>query len=247
MTDEAGTPGSTPGSTLRIASYNVHGYLWTGERRARRAVRSVIEEIGADVLALQEVHPPPSLPGVWTDSAGVAYHVVYGPTLTKARGEFGNAILSRHPFVRVRPIELSRTRREPRGALDVTIDANGRELRVICTHLGLRGLERARQTQELLDECGDLGDGLVALMGDVNEWRRDAAALRAIHARFGEAPCAATFPSRWPLFALDRIWARPASALLTVEAHVSALSRRASDHLPVVATLATAAAAPYVR
>ena len=48
-----------------------------------------------------------------------------------------------------------------------------------------------------------------------------------------------SFPSRWPLFALDRVWARPRPALLALKAHRSALAERASDHLPVKAIVAT--------
>ena len=49
------------------------------------------------------------------------------------------------------------------------------------------------------------------------------------------APAPRTFPSRWPLFALDRIWISPRQRLLQVQVHRTALSRVASDHLPLVA------------
>jgi endonuclease/exonuclease/phosphatase family metal-dependent hydrolase len=46
-----------------------------------------------------------------------------------------------------------------------------------------------------------------------------------------------TFPSRFPLFALDRIWVHPRQSLARFHAHVSTAARTASDHLPVVAQL----------
>jgi endonuclease/exonuclease/phosphatase family metal-dependent hydrolase len=54
---------------------------------------------------------------------------------------------------------------------------------------------------------------------------------------FGSPAAPVTFPARWPVLALDRIWISPAQALLTVEAHNTPRSRLASDHLPVKADL----------
>jgi endonuclease/exonuclease/phosphatase family metal-dependent hydrolase len=61
--------------------------------------------------------------------------------------------------------------------------------------------------------------------------------LRWRRSLFGATPAPATFPSILPVFALDRIWVRPAESLVTVERHNTALARRASDHLPLKATL----------
>jgi endonuclease/exonuclease/phosphatase family metal-dependent hydrolase len=46
-----------------------------------------------------------------------------------------------------------------------------------------------------------------------------------------------SFPARFPLLALDRVWAGPCAAVADVRAHRSALALVASDHLPVVARL----------
>lgn len=232
--DRTGVP-----ETLRLATYNVSGRLWGGPRHARRLVERVLDELDADVLALQEVHPPAALPAQWVAPGGVEYHAAYGPTLTTARGDFGNAILSRYPIEAVRRIDLSLPGREPRGALDVVVDVAGLALRVIGTHLGLRTGERAEQARRLLSRCAALELGLAALMGDVNEWRAQGPALREIELRLGWSPAIPSFPSRRPLFALDRVWTHPQWALVSAGAHVSKHTRRASDHLPVVATVAT--------
>jgi endonuclease/exonuclease/phosphatase family metal-dependent hydrolase len=47
-----------------------------------------------------------------------------------------------------------------------------------------------------------------------------------------------TYPSRFPLFALDRIYCRPANLLKT--SHTFSAARLASDHLPVVADIGLA-------
>ena len=46
-----------------------------------------------------------------------------------------------------------------------------------------------------------------------------------------------TFPTSRPVFALDRIWVRPAERVLDVRVHRSKLARMASDHYPVVARM----------
>lgn len=227
----------------RCATYNVCGGLWIEEARTASAVVGVLEELDADVVALQEIHPPASRAERWSASAvdRAGYEVVYGPTLEKARGPFGNALLSRHPIAAVRRIDLSLPGREPRGALDVTILRQGRELRVVATHLGLRGSERSAQVVRLLERLGPLDSGLVVLLGDINEWRARGACLRGIEGCFGNAPWVRSFPSRRPVFALDRVWTSPREALVKVEAHRTPLSAVASDHVPVVATLVQAA------
>ena len=46
-----------------------------------------------------------------------------------------------------------------------------------------------------------------------------------------------SFPSTYPLLALDRMMLSPHGELLDVSTHDSPLSRRASDHLPIKARL----------
>jgi endonuclease/exonuclease/phosphatase family metal-dependent hydrolase len=59
-----------------------------------------------------------------------------------------------------------------------------------------------------------------------------------MHALFGRSPAERSFPSRWPLVALDRVWVRPRHALLALKAHRTPLAVAASDHLPVKAIIA---------
>lgn len=223
---------------LRFATYNVQGRLWGHNGcTASAAVEHVLTEIDADVFALQEVHPPPSLPDVWETPSGTRYHAVYGPTLSKGDRPFGNVLLSRHPIRGVRRHDLSVPGMEPRGALDAEIDVGGAPLRVVSTHLALRSRARVLQVGRLLEQCNDGECALLVLLGDINEWRPRAPALRKLQECFGPAPSVPSFPSRWPIFALDRVWTRPRGALLAVQSHFTPRSARASDHLPVVATV----------
>jgi endonuclease/exonuclease/phosphatase family metal-dependent hydrolase len=75
------------------------------------------------------------------------------------------------------------------------------------------------------------------LLGDLNEWFLWGRPLRRLHRHFRATPSPATFPSRLPMLALDRIWTHPRTMLRGVAVHKSPLARMASDHLPLVATL----------
>src|SRR5262249_15595263 len=76
------------------------------------------------------------------------------------------------------------------------------------------------------------------VLGDINEWLPLGRPLRWLNGLLGHSPAERTFPSRWPLFALDRVWVRPRHALLACSAHRSPLAAFASDHLPVKAIIA---------
>jgi endonuclease/exonuclease/phosphatase family metal-dependent hydrolase len=74
---------------------------------------------------------------------------------------------------------------------------------------------------------------LTLLLGDFNEWRPSRRRLAPIERLLNPAPRGASFPSAWPLFALDRIWHGSALRLERLEVVRTASTRAASDHLPV--------------
>ncbi|MDH5536742.1 MAG: endonuclease, partial [Betaproteobacteria bacterium] len=126
--------------------------------------------------------------------------------------------------------------REPRGALDVRLAMRNGTLRVIATHLGLSPGERRSQMKRLLGLLDGAGTS-VMLLGDLNEWFLWGRPLKWLRRHFGRTPAPPTFPARWPIFALDRVWVEPRGIVRDVAVHTSAIARAASDHLPVRATL----------
>ena len=58
-----------------------------------------------------------------------------------------------------------------------------------------------------------------------------------LDSKLGVSPRPRTFPGTWPIVPLDRIWVQPSARLRTIDAHHSALAKRASDHLPLVAVV----------
>jgi endonuclease/exonuclease/phosphatase family metal-dependent hydrolase len=230
------------GIDIRLATWNIHGCVGTDRRYDPPRVAGIITELAADVVALQEVDDRrPECGGkAVLDflAAETGMTPVGGPNLRDEEGEYGNALLTSLPIERVRRIDLSAPGREPRGAIEADLATPGGPLRVVATHLGLARAERRRQRAWLAREIADAhseGEPIV-LMADLNEW------LPLIsHARpdlpFDVAYGAPSFHSRLPLLRLDWILADPAPREGRAWAHRSRASRRASDHLPVIAEL----------
>jgi endonuclease/exonuclease/phosphatase family metal-dependent hydrolase len=222
---------------MRVATYNVHRWTPPGTRRPDPALASqVIAELEADVIALQEVmrpHEDDDPLATLADSLGL--HVAFAATRFHKRGELGNAILSRWPISAVAMLDLSFSRLERRVAVAAQFQSDERLVDVVATHLALGDRTRHRQVRALLDHP-QVQRGPTILLGDLNAWR-DCKATRALddelHSHDNRA-WPPSFPAARPVLALDRIYTRGAR-ILEIAAHNSASTRRASDHLPIVA------------
>jgi endonuclease/exonuclease/phosphatase family metal-dependent hydrolase len=224
---------------LRVVSYNIHLGIGRDGRFLPQRILQVLEELQADVVALQEVQlGAGGFDMLQYLAEGTGYHPVPGPTIHHpVNGAYGNALLTKHSTCSVRHIDLSYRACEPRAALDVELACNGRPLRVIATHLGLRMAERRAQIKHLLRAFEEDPVMPTVLLGDLNEWFLWGRPSRWLHAYFKPTPAPKTFPAGRPIFALDRIWMRPRKLLTRVRAHGTPLARVASDHLPLVGEL----------
>jgi endonuclease/exonuclease/phosphatase family metal-dependent hydrolase len=222
---------------LTFASYNIHRCIGLDGRHDPDRIAAVLCELEADVIALQEVdagyHVDDGIDQIVHLAQATGFKAVSGPVLKNHRGTYGNGLLIRHEPVRVRRVDLSVPGRERRGALDVDLEIDGVRVRVVAAHLGLRPRERQVQVSRLLDALRGHDGGPMVLLGDFNEWLTVSPVLNRLHRRFGRSPGVRSFPSRFPVFALDRVWVQPRAALLNVEVHTSPRARVASDHLPV--------------
>lgn len=228
---------------LSLLSWNIHRCIGTeGEYRPDR-IRTVLRELNADVIALQEVeqfrHDPGLLTYLCEDSD---WSALAGVTLERSSGAYGNALLCRFPIRSVRRIDISVGKQEPRGVLDLVCTPPGppgvKSIRVMATHLGLGLLERRRQLkalQALVDDPPETHEGdATVLMGDLNEWVPGSRELRRLRRRFEPAARLKTYPSHRPWFALDRILVRGIGAPGVRRAVNTAATRQASDHLPLL-------------
>ena len=111
-------------------------------------------------------------------------------------------------------------------------------------HLGLAESHRQQQLQLLCDIIKtQVPDGAPLIVaGDFNDWRRRAhemlwhgAGLKEVFVTAYGSP-AKTFPARFPILALDRIYVRNASVHLPVVLPRTPWSHL-SDHAPLVAEI----------
>jgi len=227
---------------IRVASYNMRKAIGTDRRRNPERTLDVLNELDADVIALQEADRrfgsrASALPHRLIDE-----HSDYKPVPLDARagslGWHGNALLVRKR-VEVRESHLFHLPSlEPRGAICADIALDGASLRIVGMHLDLSGLWRRRQAQAILAHLSERhGEPPTVLMGDLNEWSTRGGCLRDFAAHHLFAPCGRSFHARRPIAQLDQIMVTPDLEILASGAHASPNARRASDHLPIWADL----------
>lgn len=225
---------------LSVATYNIHKGIGSDRRRDLTRTAAVIAEIGADILAVQEADTRfgnrkglLDLDQIRRDLGLIAVPM---DDVGDAHGWHGNLLLVRNALVQ-EVHQLILPGLEPRGAMVTDLIIAGRPLRVVNAHLGLLQASRTAQVRALLDKIGSMEGRPTLLMGDLNEWRGAGGAFQTLEKHFTFAQARPSFPSRYPLLALDRMMMSPQGALMDVVAHDSPLSRRASDHLPIKARL----------
>lgn len=228
---------------MTVASYNVHKCVGTDGRFDPERIIDVIQEIGPDVIALQEADQRfgdrsglLDLTRLRLETGLLPVPVIAGP---KSHGWRGNVLLFREGIVQdVHQVALPGL--EPRGALVAELDLVGRAgLRVIAAHLGLLRWARRQQTDVILDLLRGRDERPTLLMGDFNEWRvGPGSALTRLEPVFGPLPPPIpSFPARLPVLSLDRIMANRAGLIADLTVHDTPLARLASDHLPLTARL----------
>src|SRR5574337_106646 len=259
-------PGIAPSTqfsadSLRVATYNIHkGVRGVGPRK-RLEIHNLglgIEALDADLVFLQEVrlyhtrdarHFERTWFG-WPEGgqaeflAPEGYEVAYRTNAVTRHGEHGNALLSRWPIGEAGHQDVSDHRFEQRGLLHVPVKWNGQRVHAVVVHFGLAHRSRVRQVRRLADYLAanvPAGERVV-VAGDFNDWgeKLDGPMRLLGVARAcipgGRGDQRPTFPSRVPVFALDRISTRGLTCR-TVAVPRGATWARMSDHLPRMAEL----------
>lgn len=223
--------------SLRLASYNLHKCRgMTGPHAPERNLQ-VISDIGADVIALQEVDfrlgsRPEALPRARIEEMTGLVPAVFSGTGSNSLGWHGQTILLRPALVdkaQVRRLPLPGI--EPRGALALRLPG----LTVIAVHLGLVRSSRRAQLARLVAQAGRLGNDRLILTGDFNEWH-DNRGLEALEPMHVLAP-GPSWPAPFPRLRYDRIAVSRGIEVLDSGVWDSDIARQASDHLPIWADL----------
>ena len=227
--------------SFRVASYNIHKGVGLDRRRDPGRILSVLHEIDADVVALQEADRRfgtrvSCLPRQTIDDHGL-YKPVPLDTRPDSIGWHGNALLVRKSVDIVAAAVVPLPTLEPRGAIRADLIVEGRPIRVVGMHLDISGIRRRQQVRAILSHIGDCRPHCpTVLMGDLNEWSPNGGCLR----EFGGWQVLAlgrSFHTRRPMAMLDRIIVSPDVQAQQCGVHHSALAAQASDHLPVWADL----------
>lgn len=235
--------------SVRVATYNIHRCRgMDGRVRPDRIVR-VLEQINADIVALQEVH---SIPGHRAEADQARYiaerlgmHFVHGEARQLHGGLYGNVVLSRFPIQRYSNHDITHGGREERAVLRVDLQINGRCLHVFNLHLGTNFFERRHQARALMSGSllgsRDL-HGERVVMGDLNEWTRGLVTRvlsRELRRVDTEVPFfrRRTYPALLPILHLDYIYYEHSLRARDAFFHHSRAALVASDHLPLVADL----------
>lgn len=240
--------------SLRFVSYNIHSCRSARLEPSLDEVVNVIGDAQADVVALQEVDV--NCPR--TDQIHQAEEIGRRLEMTprffslvdwsqfqsphESQGQYGLAFLARKELrlreTRETFLPLLSPLSEPRGVFQLQVEWQGKPFSILNTHLSVHRRENLLQMdalRELVQQvCTEQGAAI--LMGDFNTTGR-ARAIRRLRKVMTECVPAgtprATFPSRFPLLQLDRIFTGGG-----LEPHASRVlaspdARRASDHFPV--------------
>ena len=223
---------------LRLASYNIRKAIGTDRRRRPERIIEVLNELDADVVALQEADRrfgvrhaaiPPHLLEEHSDLKPVQFGWRAG-----SMGWHGNAILVRKSMKVDHCAMLHLPSLEPRGAVLGEIDAGKTHLRVVGMHLDLSGLWRRRQAAAILHEVEQRRAHMpTVLMGDLNEWTVRGGCLRDFGAHMVFADTGKSYHAGNPIARLDRIMVSKDVRIKDCGVHRSPASRMGSDHLPI--------------
>jgi len=227
---------------IKVASYNMRKAIGTDRRRMPERTLEVLREVDADIIALQECDRRLG------ERAGVIpLHMLDDHSDWKAvpiairaqsMGWHGNALLVRKDATVSAPRRIDIPALEPRGAVRADVTLNGVTIRVVGMHLDLSGLWRRKQAHAILHDVDGCQPPLPSvLMGDLNEWTPQSGCLRDFGRNHRFAETGPSFHARHPVGRLDRIMVSSELRVVDSGTHNSAAARKASDHLPIWATL----------
>ena len=229
-------PNSSSSDAVRVMTYNLHQGFAVDGRFSLEEIAAVIEESGADVVALQEVSRGWVTDGevdmaAWL-SRRLGMFFVAGPTADR---QWGNAVLSRNPIVSFEVHPLPRPDQPlRRGYIDAMIELGDTDLRVLVTHFDhVDGHDdvRAEEARALVAAWRESPRTVVA--GDLNSTPDDEA-IQILRSSglvdAGVTGAMATSPADDPRRRIDYVWMSPDIRF----EDVGVIETTVSDHLPVV-------------
>lgn len=235
----------------RIVTYNVHRCVGNDRRLDVARVADVLAKLHPDIVAMQELDVGRARTGRVDQAHEIARRLDmachFHAALTVEEERYGDAILTCYPEKLIQAAPLPGYERipqlEPRGALWVEVEIDGKPLQVINTHLGLVPREQQIQARWLASpawlehpRCG----GAKILLGDFNAtgtsvvYRTLTSRLEPARRLSPRRSPTSTFPSPLPVLRIDHLFVSPEVRVTDVFAPFEPETRIASDHLPLV-------------
>jgi endonuclease/exonuclease/phosphatase family metal-dependent hydrolase len=235
----------------RIVTYNVHRCVGNDRRLDVPRIAAVLAALNPDIVALQEL----DVGRRRTNHVDQAHEIAerlemvshFHPAFTVEEERYGDAILTSLPERLVKSAALPGYPKiaalEPRGALWVEVQVDGRPLQIINTHLGLVPKEQQIQAAHLAGPAW-LGhkdcQWPAILLGDFNAtassivYRTLTQRLQSARRIAKRKQPSSTFPSPLPVLRIDHHFVSPGIEVQDIFAPYDPLCRVASDHLPLV-------------
>ena len=232
-------------------TYNIHSGVGLDKRYDLGRIRRVLNEERPDIAALQELECGSRRTSSDDQSNALASDLAHTSsfcaTRAAGRGSFGIAVLSTFPVVYQHQYDLTyQTRSEPRFCqrVDLEVEA-GAIVHVFNCHLGLGVRERTFQRKQMVSDAILLSKELhhpVIVMGDFND-RPFPVVHRDLRKHFTDAFTLAgkragpTFKAGPLCLRLDHIYLSQGIRVLECTVRNDELTRIASDHRPVIASV----------
>ena len=225
----------------RIVTYNIHSGIGRDKKHDYKRIGQFLANSGADVVLLQEMDTRPSERNTAQDVKDICaentFKLIPSPAIRESDGWYGNAILTRFDVLAHDTLDVSQNGRQPRNVQIVELKTEKTPLTVVNTHKGLKKLERRSQFSLLHEHLSSrMKEKQIPLVlaGDFNEWQFFSKAFKALNELLLQQKVGATFPSHFPVFALDRVWVSDDIKVKACRKLKNAKTRILSDHLPVL-------------
>lgn len=232
---------------LNCITWNVHRAKGrdgkTDPDRIANAIEKVLIPYRPDILALQEAdgecRPHARILEVEriVEQTGLSYvhdhpALRWGPD---SDGFLGTILFINNRFQRIQADVIDLPGHCHRGAVAIEIMTNNRIVRIMSGHLSLSQPLRIIQMRIIGQYLRRRPDMQTILLGDLNEWRPwlGLAFSEKVVGRRLRGPAKATFPTRRPVLALDRILTDAPGYVDKVRAVDHRDTNMASDHRPL--------------
>ena len=222
---------------IRVLTWNIHSGIGPDGTYDLVRIVNLIRHHDPDIIALQEVdsrgHSDTEKPLPFLKTA-LGSHAAEARTIITPDGHYGHVVISRWPFTEVTHHDISVSRRERRCAIETMIETPWGPLHFVAAHLGLSPFERRKQARVLANLARrDVRPTI--MLGDFNDWLLRGTVRRALDKIMPGHTTHRTFPAKWPLLSLDKVYCRPRNAI--IRSWTDNAARVVSDHLPVFADI----------